>query len=258
MCEPPHAGPKKMTPSTDEQFAVFRFSVRDLKNVHRDFRDYFVAGSLAANGISCYRIFNILEKIHDREPEDSFMDVRQLQIVKAGIARIVEFNTLTNQFLGAIRKTFPEDRAKYAKAYAPVAKRIGSAHWAIRVRNKITHHYDMDWIENCLKHIDRNMELKFALGEKQGHSAFHFAETISILEIMRHSGEENPRKVMDKMFDFYNKSSSECIDYFHFFCSEIFERYGLASKREFVTPLGESVGKHDLPNLPLFLATNKG
>ena len=241
------------------EFTKVTFTKKDLVKIHRHHLSYLIAGAHACNEINGIRIFHALENFEafDKEPERSFIAIRQFNIIRNGISKIYEFNNLTSKYLGSIKYIYPKFAEKHRKKYAPIARQINSKKWMHKIRNKFSSHYDLDFAISNLDLIKDYHELYFIFGSEQGETSFLFAEEIMSLPIYYEIGGMDISTGIATLLQDYREITSGIIVFYQNLSMELFDQHGIFKNREIVRASESSYGAPKRDRLPIFISNEE-
>lgn len=239
----------------EEQFVLATFTADKIKKLHPAERIFVTASSFACNQLSTWRIFSIIEDFEAarKHPEKAFIFIRHLVFLRLSVGSIFEFNNLNSTYFGQIRHIYPSRFDGYRKLYSPISKLLQDNRWIVRLRNKLTFHFDPTYIGEIIDKVDKKAELHFVFGRKQGELAYFFAEEIISLGLIDEIGNGNHESGVRRLQTFCNQATSSIIDYHSHVVKNIFEQNGMFSNREEIMASPDSYAEIGKTRLPVFV-----
>lgn len=236
----------------EEKFIVVNFKADKLKKLHPVDKFYVTASSFACNQLSTWRIFSIIEDFEaaERYPEKAFIFIRHLVFLRFAIGTIFEFNNLNSIYFGQIRHIYPNRFNSYRAKYIAISRLMQNNRWIVRLRNKLAFHFDQNYINQLIDKIDKNGDLHFVFGSKQGELGYFFAEEIISLGLISEIGDGDHFTGVKRLQGFCNQATSLIVDYHSFVIKGIFEQNGMFADREeaWASPASYAeIGKNRLP-----------
>lgn len=239
-------------------FKKVTFSAKDLKKIHPAHLGYIIAAAHACNEINAVRIYLIFEHkdIIDRPVEKAFVSIRQMVLLRHMSAKIFEFNKITVEYFGAVRKLYPAFTEKTRSKYLPIARQIRTNLWLPILRNKVAFHFDAQKYLQELSRVADNQNLSLFFGEKQGETAFSFAEEIVSMPMFHSIGQGDTRKGLLACARFANTISSSIIKFVSQHQIEVFEQYGMFHNIEALEADPKFCGRYNSDFIPIFTSEN--
>lgn len=239
----------------EEKFILVKFKADKIKKLHPAEKVYVTASSFACNQLSTWRIFAILEDFEaaNKHPEKAFIFIRHLVFLRFAIGTIFEFNNLNSIYFGQIRHIYPNRFKIYREKYAPISRLMQDNRWIVRLRNKLSFHFDPDYIGNFIDRIAKNEDLHFVFGSKQGELAYFFAEEIVSLGLILEIGDGDHAAGVRRLQSFCNKATSLIIDYHSLVVKSIFEQNGMFADRKEIWASPDSYAEVGKSRLPIFV-----
>ena len=167
-------------------------------------------------------------------------------------AKLFEFNRTTTKYFGQIRRLFPQKAKVYRERYFPIAKRLRDYRWLDQLRNKMAFHFDDDDYLKRLQEISDTQELSMMAGEKQGETAFLFAEEIVSMPYFHKVGAGDIRRGLEMTAEFANKATSEVLEFYSSVQIDAANQYGLLSKQRHYEIDPKAVGIYGRDFIPIF------
>jgi hypothetical protein len=232
----------------------FYFTKKELAQVHPLHLAYLIAGAHACNELNAIRVYLIFERndFAERSAEKPFITIRQMVLLRHLAAKLFEFNRVTISYFAKIKKAFP-DRAKSLQTqYLPIANRIRKFKRLDVLRNKMAFHFDDQRFLDQFQDIANHQEMSFMVGDRQGETAFLFAEEIVSMPYFSEIGQGDMRKGLENMAQFANRATSEVLSFYTKFHLGISKQYGLLRKRRRYEPNRHSIGEYGRDFIPVF------
>lgn len=214
--------------------SLFRFSAKQLQQIHPDHIGFLIASSHCCNELISVMPYIIFEQDieHANEVEKAIINVRFFTIVRHQIAKIFEYRELCNAYIGKIRKTFPAMVETVQQEAKLVSGQINNARWAQTIRNKVAFHFDAAYAADILNRTPSDQELIFIAGKYRGQTIFDFADRI-IVQAMFFDAGDGDRAVGEDVVRKWTITIQRQIEQFHAkIVRRIFEQYGIFRNEE--------------------------
>lgn len=232
----------------------FYFTKKELGQVHPAHLSYLIAAAHACNELNAIRIYLIFERsdVKEKTAERPFVTIRQMVLLRHLAGKLFEFNKITIKYFGQIKTSFPHKQKAYQAKYLPIAQRLRKYRWLDQLRNKMAFHFDDQAYLEQFRSIVDDQELSMMVGNKQGETAFLFAEEIVSMPYFAKVGNGNVRKGLEETADFANKATSEVLEFFSQFHIDIARQYGLFKNKRFYDPNPAATGVYGEDFIPVF------
>ncbi|MEN5080933.1 hypothetical protein ABE438_00475 [Bosea sp. TWI1241] len=241
------------------RFTKVNFSAGDLKRIHPAHRGYLIASSHACNQINFSKIYHILENdnLVDRSPENAFIAIRQLNLLRFCISSIFEFNTLTSNYLGSIKEIFPTFAEKHKKSHAAIVRKISNERWVKILRNKFSFHFSATESLEMLENMPDDHGLYFIFGNSIGEVAYSFAEEIVSSNLAYGAGNGQIKAGSEKLWETMSNASSSIMNFHAILVSDILYQYNLNKDFEEIEAKNESYGSPGINFIPVFIRSKQ-
>ncbi|HEY5067107.1 MAG TPA: hypothetical protein VIJ04_20070 [Xanthobacteraceae bacterium] len=216
------------------EVSLFRFSARQLQTIHADHLGFIIASSHCCNELICVMPYIIFEQDIEEanEVERALINIRFFTIVRHQIAKIFEYRELCNDYVSAIRKTFPSLAESVREETKLISRRIGAAKWAQVVRNKVAFHFDDQYAAEILKQTPPDQELIFIVGKHRGQTAFDFADRIIVESMFVDAGNGDRELGLNVVKEWTIELQRQIEGSHARVVSQIFSQYGIFRNKE--------------------------
>lgn len=216
------------------EITAFRFTAKQLRSIHKDHLGFILASSHCCNELTSVGPYIIFE--HDSETanevEKSFILLRFFTLVRLQVAKIFEYRDLCNRYVKGIRATFPATAKRVSEQVKPISRKIDSARWAQTLRNKVAFHFDASYVVQALEQASPDDGLAFFVGRIRGLTSFDFADKILVNSMFTEAGKGNSELGNQIVLEWATDLRQDISAFHAKNMIEIFDSYGLLSKRE--------------------------
>lgn len=191
-------------------FGSLRFSKSELANIPKHHFGFMVASSLAANDQALFlKLFIMSMSTNHKDAILTDYSAVQFGVIQRNfIAKTYEFMRLIDKFNQRVLASEDQDFIPFMKM---ATKKIRNARkgetWNLveKIRNKMTHHYDLDHLDplESAKGFPDNHSFKMHMHEEIGNSLHIFSEELSYLSELYETEEKGitPSQITDWLLD---------------------------------------------------------